>query len=79
MRGAINGAEIVSVGVLNLVRQTLVATLTGLAEVGSYVGTAGVTAVRMAIRAAADIGGDLGGAAKSAVQGIGAGCSGDRW
>ncbi len=69
MRGAINGAEIVSVGVLNLVRQTLVTTLSGLAEIGGHVGGAGVTAVRMAIHAVADIGGDLGGAAKGAVQG----------
>ena len=43
VRGAINGAEIISVGVLNLVRQTLVGALSGLAEIGGSVGAAGVT------------------------------------
>jgi phage-related protein len=66
---AISSGEIVSVGVLNLVRSTLVAVLGGVREIGAEVATAAVAAVRGAIRAAAEIGGDLGLVAKQAVRG----------
>ena len=66
---AISSGEIVSVGVLNLVRGTIVAVLGGVREIGAEVATAGVAAVRGAIRAAAEIGGDLGMVAKQAVRG----------
>src|SRR5262245_39635994 len=66
---AISSGEIVSIGVLNLVRSTLVAVLSGAREVGAEIAIAGVAAVRGAIRAAADIGGDVGLVAKQAVRG----------
>lgn len=66
---AMSRGEIVSVGVLNLVRSTLVAVLSGVREVGAEIATAAVAAVRGAIRAASDIGGDLGVVTKQAVRG----------
>ena len=57
---AINGAEIIATGVVNLVRNTLVTTLSGARDVGGEVVGAAVIAVRGSIRAVEEIGGDLG-------------------
>ena len=70
VREAITISEIVSVGVLNLVRSTLVAAISGVRDVGAEVGVAATMAVRGSIRAAADVGGDLGTVAKQAIKGI---------
>ena len=70
--------EIVSVGVVNLVRSTLVTALAGARDVGAELGTAATAAVRGSIRAAAEIGGDLGVVAKQAVKGTHPGRAGDR-
>src|SRR5262249_54403614 len=69
VREAITVGEIVSVGVVNLVRNTLVTALAGARDVGAEVGTAATAAVRGSIKAAAEIGGDLGTVAKQAVKG----------
>jgi len=66
---AITISEIVSVGVLNLVRSTLVTALSGARDVGGELGGAATTAVRGSIRAAAEVGGDLGAVAKQAIKG----------
>src|SRR5262245_38894661 len=66
---AITVSEIVSVGVLNLVRSTLVTALSGARDVGGELGGAATTAVRGSIRAAAEVGGDLGTVAKQAIKG----------
>ena len=69
VQNAISIGEIVSVGVVNLVRSTLVTALAGARDVGAELGTAATAAVRGSIRAAAEIGGDLGVVAKQAVKG----------
>jgi len=66
---ALNGGETLSVGVLNLVRNTLVTALAGARDVGGEIGVSAVSAVRGAIRAAEAIGADLGAVAKHAIQG----------
>src|SRR5262249_6722580 len=66
---AITSAEIIATGVLNLVRNTLVTTLSGARDVGGEVAVAAVAAVRGAIKAVEDIGGDLGSVAKQAIKG----------
>ena len=66
---AISSGELVSVGILNLVRNTLVTALAGARDVGSEVGEAAVSAVRGSIRAAETIGADLGSVAKHAIRG----------
>jgi hypothetical protein len=66
---AISSGELVSVGILNLVRTTLVTALAGARDVGSEVGEAAVLAVRGSIRAAETIGADLGSVAKHAIRG----------
>lgn len=69
VHGAITLGEIVSVGVLNLVRTTLVTAVGGARDVGAELGSAATAAVRGSIRAAAEIGGDLGLVAKQATKG----------
>ena len=69
VQNAMSIGEIVSVGVVNLVRSTLVTALAGARDVGAELGTAATAAVRGSIRAAAEIGGDLGIVAKQAVKG----------
>jgi len=66
---AINSAEIIATGVVNLVRDTLVIALSGVRDVGAEIGSAAVAAVRGSIRAVQEIGGDLGGVAKQAIKG----------
>src|SRR3989442_7388166 len=66
---AINSGEIIAVGVLNLVKNTLLTALVGVQDVGAALGVAGVTAVRGSIKAAAAIGGDLGAVAREAIRG----------
>src|SRR5262245_6486678 len=67
---AITGGEMITVGVLNVVRTTLTTTRQGVADVGAEIGSAGVAAVRGSIRAAARIGEDLGLVSKGAVNGV---------
>src|ERR1043166_8713560 len=67
IQDAINVGEIISVGVLHLVRNTLVTALAGVQDVGAEIGTAGVTAVRGSIKAAYGIGADLGTVAREAI------------
>jgi len=66
---AINSGEIIAVGVLNLVKNTILTALVGVQDVGAALGVAGVTAVRGSIKAAAAIGGDLGAVAREAIRG----------
>jgi hypothetical protein len=66
---AINAGEIVAVGVLHLVRNTLVTALAGVQDVGAELGTAGVAAVRGSIKAAYGIGADVGTVAREAIRG----------
>src|SRR5258705_2797588 len=68
IRNAINGGEIVAVGVLHLVRDTIVTVLAGVQNVGAEVGTAAVTAVRGSIKAAHGMGGDLGAVARESIR-----------
>jgi hypothetical protein len=69
VREAITVGEIFSVGVLNLVRHTLVTAVAGARDVGGEIGLAATTAVRGSIRAASEVGGDLGMVAKQAIRG----------
>jgi hypothetical protein len=69
IRGTITGGEVISVGVLNLVRNTLVTAVSGARDVGSELGLTAVATVRGTIRAAYSIGGDLGMVAESAARG----------
>ena len=66
---AIDGGEIIAVGVLHLVRKTIVSALSGVQNVGAELGAATVTAVRGSIKAAYSIGGDLGTVAREAIRG----------
>src|SRR6267142_970552 len=66
---AINSGEIIAVGVLNLVKNTILTALVGVQDVGAALGVAGVAAVRGSIKAAEAIGGELGGVARSAARG----------
>src|SRR5262249_41229455 len=69
IRGAITASEIIWVGVLNLVRTTLVTALSGARDVGGEAGATALGAVRGAVKAAFVIGGDLGVVAKHAIKG----------
>jgi hypothetical protein len=69
VQNAMSIGEIVSVGVVNLVRSTLITALAGARDVGAELGTAATAAVRGSIRAGAELGGDLGIVAKQAVKG----------
>src|SRR5262245_4247870 len=65
----INAAEIIATGVINLVRNTLVTTLSGARDVSGEVVGAAVIAVRGSIRAVEEIGGDLGNVDEDAIKG----------
>src|SRR5256885_5542645 len=65
----IDSGEIIAVGVLNLVKNTILTALVGVQDVGAALGVAGVAAVRGSIKAAAAIGGDLGAVAREAIRG----------
>jgi hypothetical protein len=69
IQSAINSGEIIAVGVLHLVRTTIVTALAGVQDVGAEIGTAAVAAVRGAIRAAHSIGGDLGAVVRESIRG----------
>ena len=56
IQSAINSGEIIAVGVLHLVRTTIVTALAGVQDVGAEIGTAAVAAVRGSIKAAHSIG-----------------------
>lgn len=66
---AINSGEIIAVGVLNLVKRTIVTALAGAQDVGAELGVATVAAMRGSIKAAYEIGGDLGTVAREAIRG----------
>jgi len=57
---AIDAGEAISVGAVNLVKNTTLAALSGARDVGAEAGSAAVAAVRGSIAAATEIGGDLG-------------------
>jgi hypothetical protein len=69
VRTAISSGEIISVGVLNLVKNTLIAALGGARDVGGELGSTAITVVRGSIKAAHAIGGDLGTVVKHAIKG----------
>jgi hypothetical protein len=66
---AISSGQVLSVGVLDLVRTTLVTALAGARDVGAELGTVAVSAVRGSIRAAHEIGSDVGAVVRSAIRG----------
>jgi phosphoserine phosphatase len=68
-RSRITSTEIVAVGVLNLVKSTIVTAVAGAQDVGAALAEAGVSAVRGAIRAAREIGADIGAVAREAIRG----------
>jgi hypothetical protein len=57
---AIDAGEAISVGAVNLVKNTALAAISGARDVGAEAGSAAVAAVRGSITAAREIGGDLG-------------------
>jgi hypothetical protein len=57
---AIDTGEAISVGAVNLVKNTARAAISGARDVGAEAGSAAVAAVRGSIAAAREIGGDLG-------------------
>jgi hypothetical protein len=69
IESAISGGEIVAVGVLHLVRDTIVTALAGVGDVGAEIGNAAVAVVRRSIKVAHSIGGDLGTAARESIRG----------
>ena len=60
VQGAIDTGEAISVGAVNLVKNTALAAISGARDVGAEAGFAAVAAVRGSIAAAREIGGDLG-------------------
>jgi hypothetical protein len=60
VQGAIDTGEAISVGAVNLVKNTALAAISGARDVGAEAGSAAVAAVRGSIAAAREIGGDLG-------------------
>ena len=60
VKEAIDIGEAVSVGAVNLVKNTARAAISGARDVGAEAGSAAVVAVRGSIAAAREIGGDLG-------------------
>src|SRR5262247_2966228 len=66
---AVTGGGTVSVGLVNLVKNTLVTAISGARDVGGEMGTAAVAAVRGSIRAASEIGADLGAVARYSIMG----------
>src|SRR4030095_4501002 len=71
IQSAINSGEIVAVGVLHLVRDTVVTVLAGAQNVGAELGTAAVAAVRGSIKAAHSMGADLGEVVRESIRGTG--------
>src|SRR5262245_54296638 len=69
VESAIGSGLVLSVGVIDLVRSTLVTALAGARDVGAEVGAVAVGAVRGSIRAAHEIGGDVGLVVRSAIRG----------
>jgi hypothetical protein len=69
IQSAINSGEIVAVGVLHLVRDTVVTVLAGAQNVGAEIGTAAVAAVRGSIKAAHSMGADLGEVVRESIRG----------
>src|SRR6266850_2172761 len=69
IQSAIDSGEIIAVGVLHLVRTTIVTALAGVQDVGAEIGTAAVAAVRGSIKAAHSIGGDLGAVVRESIRG----------
>ena len=57
---AIDTGEAISVGAVNLVKNTALAAISGARDIGAEAGSAAVAAVRGSIAAAIEIGGDLG-------------------
>jgi hypothetical protein len=57
---AIDTGETISLGAVNLVKNTALAAVSGARDVGAEAGSAAVAAVRGSIAAAREIGGDLG-------------------
>jgi hypothetical protein len=57
---AIDTGEAISVGAVNLVKNTALAAMSGARDLGAEAGSAAVAAVRGSIAAAMEIGGDLG-------------------
>jgi len=60
IRTTLQGAEALSIGLVNAVTETVVTAMRGVQEVGAELGTTALSAVRGSIRAAEEIGGDLG-------------------
>jgi hypothetical protein len=60
VKEAIDTGEAISVGAVNLVKDTARAAISGARDVGAEAGSAAVAAVRGSIAAAREIGGDLG-------------------
>ena len=60
LQEAIDTGEAISMGAVNLVKDTARAAISGARDVGAEAGSAAVAAVRGSIAAAWDIGGDLG-------------------
>ena len=57
---AIDTGQAISVGAVNLVKDTALAAISGTRDIGAEAGSAAVAAVRGSIAAAKEIGGDLG-------------------
>jgi hypothetical protein len=66
---AINTGEAISIGAVNLARNTALAALSAARDVGVKVGSVAVAAVRGSIVAATEIGGDLGRVSGRALNG----------
>ncbi len=60
VQDAIDTGEAISVGAVNLVKNTARAAISGTRDIGAEAGSAAVAAVRGSIAAAREIGGDLG-------------------
>jgi hypothetical protein len=60
LQEAIDTGEAISVGAVNLVKDTARAAISGARDVGAEAGSAAVAAVRGSVAAAREIGGDLG-------------------
>src|SRR5262249_31243760 len=69
IRSTLQGAEALSVGLVQAVTETVVTAVRGVQEVGAEIGTTAVSALRGSIHAVEEIGGDLGRLAMSATGG----------
>src|SRR5262249_62169522 len=66
---AVSGGGTVSVGLVNLVMNTLVTAISGARDVGGEMGTAAVAAVRGSVRAASEVGAHPGAVARHSILG----------